>query len=105
MTESQTIQSLSVPVLYFQGPPGSGKTRALAREAVRLIIQEKVTSDHIRLIVQNPADIVLMEACLEEEASLSGQAIPPVTIQTWQTFLLFLSPQIYPVFDCTMNTE
>lgn len=85
-----SVQSKQSPVYYIQGPPGSGKTQALAREAVRLILKEKVTSDHIRVIVQQASDIEVLENTLTEEASLAGHAIPPVTVQTWQTFLLKL---------------
>lgn len=80
----------TTPILKIEGPPGSGKTRELAREACRLIVSEGLPAEKILILaVSNPVRNRLM-AFLKEEARLAGIESCNVEVATWEDFMIRL---------------
>jgi len=86
---STEFQSLSI--LKIEGPPGSGKTRELAREACRLIVAEGIPQSGLLILGMTPANrrrlayYLLQEA---ESAGLNQISVPLLTLEEWLLGLL-----------------
>jgi superfamily I DNA/RNA helicase len=78
----------TAPILKIEGPPGSGKTRELAREACRLVVEEGTPPEKILLLaVTSPLRKRLM-AFLKAEARLAGLEELRVEVSTWEDFMI-----------------
>lgn len=75
-------------VLKIEGPPGSGKTRELAREACRLIAQDGVKPEEILFLANARQNGETIRRFLHEEAKLAGLPALEVRIRTLDDFYL-----------------
>ncbi len=85
-TESQPL-----PILKIEGPPGSGKTRELAREACRLIVAEGIPQSSLLILGMTPANRKRLAYYLRQEAESAGLAqisVPLLTLEDWLLGLL-----------------
>lgn len=73
-------------VLKISGPPGSGKTRELAREAVRLHVEEGLPAASIRILALTGLNAARLKRYLYQEAELAGIPVPAIRIQQWEGF-------------------
>jgi superfamily I DNA/RNA helicase len=79
-----------IPVLKIEGPPGSGKTRELAREACRLIVQDGIPAEQLVML---SATALGRERLLDEftaEAELAGYQGRRPNVQPLHQWLLGL---------------
>lgn len=56
------------PVLKIEGPPGSGKSRALVREVLRVLDEEGLSADKALIVGITPANIQTLKQAFEEES-------------------------------------
>lgn len=84
------VTSPAFPVVKIEGPPGSGKTRELAREACRLIAQDGYTAGQMVLLAATPLGRERLQAELGQEAKLAGLAGPFSKVLTLEHWLLGL---------------
>ncbi len=71
---TQTASALC-PVLKIEGPPGSGKTHALAREACRLVVQDGYSLGQIQFLTATHAAKTVLLKAFKREAGLAGLEI------------------------------
>jgi superfamily I DNA/RNA helicase len=77
-------------ILKIEGPPGSGKTFALVREACRLIGEEGLLPAQILILAVTPLNKRRLSAYLKREARQAGLTDATVSILTWEEWLLGL---------------
>jgi superfamily I DNA/RNA helicase len=75
-------------VLKIEGPPGSGKTRELARQACRLVAQEGVPAERILLLAASRRNQERLNDFLRQEAGHAGLEAVQWHTQTLDAFLL-----------------
>lgn len=81
----------SLPILKIEGPPGSGKTRELAREVCRLIEAEGIAPEDVHVLCMSGWGKRRLREYLIQEARQAGFTAPPaIRIQTVDEFLLAL---------------
>jgi superfamily I DNA/RNA helicase len=78
----------TAPILKIEGPPGSGKTRELAREACRLVVEEGIPPEKILLLAVTAPLKKRLESFLKEEARLAGLDDLQVEVSTWEDFMV-----------------
>lgn len=86
--EPSSLPLQSTQLLKIEGPPGSGKTRELARELCRLIAEEGIQPAEVRVLAMTPMNRRRIRAYIQAEAELAGMPAPEIEIQTWDEFLL-----------------
>jgi superfamily I DNA/RNA helicase len=94
--------SISFPILKIEGPPGSGKTRELAREACRLVGQDGYAPTELLLLAATPMGKKRLQTELALEGKLASlnTSLPKVLIlDHWLLGVLkeFSPPADYPV--------
>ena len=83
------------PILKIEGPPGSGKTRELAREACRLIGHEGVSPSHMLALCITPLNKRRIRHYLQDEAAKAGLGGASIEILTFEEWFL----QVLAEFD------
>jgi|GEM_PF-1874717 len=81
-----SAEPYAVPLLKIEGPPGSGKTRELAREACRLMVQDGYPASKVLLLEATPLGCKRLLNELKVEAELGGITgrLPAVqTLDRW----------------------
>jgi superfamily I DNA/RNA helicase len=81
------------PLTRVEGPPGSGKSRFLAREAIRLIVQDGIAAEKMLILGVGSAHKNRLNAYLREEAKLASLQAVRVSVTTLDEWLLGLINQ------------
>ncbi len=83
---------MTQPVLLVTGPPGSGKSRFLAKEAIRLHVQEGLALSSLCLLAVSSQNQSRLQAYLRLESQLAGleaaKVVAQITVQPLDQFLL-----------------
>jgi superfamily I DNA/RNA helicase len=82
------LSSKSQPVLLVTGPPGSGKSRFLAKEAIRLHVQEGLALSGLFVLAVSSQNQSRLQVYLESESQLAGLAGVKIKVQTLDAFWL-----------------
>ena len=86
------MNSPEAPILKITGPPGSGKTRELAREVCRLIVTDGIPAERISVLALTPTGRYRLQKNLRTEARLAGGAavatISAVQVDNFEDFLI-----------------
>lgn len=78
------------PLLKIEGPPGSGKTRMLAREACRLVVEEGLAPSQVLILAMTSMNKHRLQAYLKSEARQAGLLDITFLVTTWEEWLLSL---------------
>lgn len=92
-------------ILKIGGPPGSGKSRELARETCRLIREEGLAPDQILMIGMTGANCRRLRRYLAIEAELAGLLPPAIAIQPLEQWCLALLQQNDPAARLLGDTD
>lgn len=91
------------PLLLVTGPPGSGKSRFLAKEAIRLHVQEGLPLGGLYLLAVSTQNQARLQAYLRQECQLAGlepaRTTANVTVQALDQFLLVCLNRDLPQSD------
>lgn len=77
-----------LPLLKIEGPPGSGKTRELAREACRLVGEEGFVPAQILALCITPLNKRRIRHYLKDEAKKAGLGALNITVVTFEEWFL-----------------
>lgn len=84
------LSSSSRSITRIEGPPGSGKSRMLAREAVRLSVQDGVEPSEMILLAMSAANQKRLSRYLRQEAKGAGLGEFSAAVKMLDTWLLSL---------------
>jgi len=85
-----------IPVLKIEGPPGSGKTRELAREACRLIVQDGAPAARMFMLSATPFGRKRLLSEFSAEAKLAGYEGRAPQVHTLHQWLLEILKEFSP---------
>lgn len=85
-----TLSSASRSITRIEGPPGSGKSLLLAREAVRLQVQDGLPPQGILLLAVSGANKKRLQRYLKQEIQKAGLAESEISVMTLDDWLLSL---------------
>ncbi|WP_373532769.1 PD-(D/E)XK nuclease family protein [Vampirovibrio sp.] len=83
-------------ITRVEGPPGSGKSRFLAREAIRLVVQEGISASSVLLLGVSGGNKHRLTADLSQEAKLANAPALRIAVNTLDEWLLGLINQGQP---------
>lgn len=86
-----SVSSNPRTITRIEGPPGSGKSRLLAKEAVRLFVQDGIPAETMLLLVVSGRNKRRLAGYIQEEArrqQLQGFACQVETLDDWLLSLL-----------------
>jgi superfamily I DNA/RNA helicase len=84
---------MPLSITRVEGPPGSGKSRFLAREAIRLIVQDGIATEKMLILGVSSAQKNRLNSYLQEEARLANLKDLRVPVSTLDEWLLGLINQ------------
>lgn len=88
---------MSPSITRVEGPPGSGKSRLLAREAVRLHVQDGIPPGNLLILAVSRANQTRLKKYLKTEASVAGlESSLPIQVYVLDDWLLTLLNQGLP---------
>lgn len=85
-----------IPVLKIEGPPGSGKTRALAREACCQLAGGNISASQVLILCQTHLNKIRLRQALSEEAKAAGVDSSEIKLRTFEEWFLALSQEFSP---------
>ncbi len=88
---------MSRTITRIEGPPGAGKSRELAREAIRLRVQDGIASEQMVLLALTSANQRRLTRYLDVEARQAGELGSAIAVLTLDAWLLgLLNQSVHP---------